>query len=60
MDVIFVERRNREQVFDFTVYSKNLSFTRRLSGYFWDVQWNQRVVRYHFSKCGFGYSRFSI
>ncbi len=28
----------------FTVLSKNLRFTRRLSGYFLDVLWNQEVV----------------
>ncbi len=33
-------------VFDFTVHSKNLSFTHRLSGYFLDVLWNQRLVLY--------------
>jgi len=35
-----LEKRNRMQVFGFTVYSKNLSFTHWLNGHFLDVLWN--------------------
>jgi len=41
-----LEKQNRVQVFGFTGYSKNLSFTHRLSGYFSDILWNQRLVLY--------------
>ncbi len=39
-----VERGVIVQAIGFTVLSKNLSFTCRLSGYFLEVLWNQEFV----------------
>jgi hypothetical protein len=39
-----VERGFLAQDIGFTVLSKNFSFTRRLSGYFLEVLWNQWLV----------------
>jgi len=39
-----IETGMRVQVFDFTVCSKNIRFTRRLIEYFWDMLWSQRLV----------------
>jgi hypothetical protein len=36
-----VEREIIVQAIGFTVLSKNLNFTHRLSGHFLEVQWNQ-------------------